>query len=86
MTKFENATNLDELLAALRAAEAAARVLAESTGSEPVEIDIDNLPVFGGETPANTAGVWSWDETRLLVGACIGTGEFSDDLRIVARR
>lgn len=38
------------------------------------------LPTFGGEEPAGgTSEVWSWDETRLLVGTC------ASDLRIVAR-
>ncbi|MFB1480391.1 hypothetical protein [Corallococcus sp. RDP092CA] len=26
------------------------------------------LPTFGGAPPRETAGVWSWDATRLLVG------------------
>ena len=38
-----------------------------------------DLPTFGGPEPDDTSGVWSWDETRLLVGSCI------DDLRIVPR-
>lgn len=25
------------------------------------------LPTFGGKKPADTSGVYSWDETRLLV-------------------
>lgn len=37
------------------------------------------LPTFGGEEPQDTDRVWSWDETRLLVG----TG--SADFKIVAR-
>ena len=37
------------------------------------------LPVFGGTEPNCTIGVWSWDETRLLVGTC------ADDMRIVNR-
>lgn len=39
----------------------------------------DELPTFGGDAPADTEGVWSWDAERLLVGA----GE--SDLRIVDR-
>jgi hypothetical protein len=31
-------------------------------------VDVSSLPVFGGEEPNNTIGVWSWDEARLLVG------------------
>jgi hypothetical protein len=38
-----------------------------------------DLPTYGGEEPVDTLGVWSWDKTRLLVGAC------SDDLEIVPR-
>lgn len=30
----------------------------------------DNLPTFGGKEPADTCGVWSWDETRQIVGTC----------------
>jgi len=28
-----------------------------------------NLPTFGGEVPSALTNVWSWDDTRLLVGA-----------------
>lgn len=38
-----------------------------------------SLPTFGGEEPADTQEVWSWDETRLLVGTC------ASDLEIVDR-
>ncbi len=38
-----------------------------------------DLPTFGGEEPACTLGVWSWDETHMLVGTC------NDDLEIVER-
>ncbi len=37
------------------------------------------LPTYGGETPANTNGVWSWDATRLMVGTC------ARDMRLVLR-
>jgi CTP:molybdopterin cytidylyltransferase MocA len=43
------------------------------------EIDWTSLPTFGGDEPASTSGVWSWDATSLLVGTC------ADDLKIVAR-
>lgn len=33
-------------------------------------VDETSLPTFGGEEPEDTHGVWSWDETRLLVGTC----------------
>ena len=42
-------------------------------------IDMSSLPTFGGETPADTMGVWSWDRHRLLVG------EGLQDLRIIDR-
>lgn len=31
-------------------------------------IDICDLPTFGGEDPASTDGVWSWDEDYILAG------------------
>jgi hypothetical protein len=37
------------------------------------------LPTFGGEEPSDTNGVWSWDETHLLIG------EGGDDFVIVPR-
>jgi len=43
------------------------------------ERDWSSLPTFGGDEPADTREVWSWDATRLLVGTC------ADDLRIVER-
>lgn len=42
-------------------------------------IDWTGLPTFGGAEPNNTSGVWSWDETRLMVGTCL------DDLKIIDR-
>ena len=39
----------------------------------------DDMPSFGGEEPRCTAGVWSWDETHLLVGRC------ADELELVSR-
>ncbi len=36
-------------------------------------------PTFGGEAPADTSKVWSWDEERLLVGTC------AHDLEIIDR-
>jgi len=38
-----------------------------------------DLPTFGGPEPKDTAGIWSWDLGRLLVGSSL------DDLRIVSR-
>lgn len=39
----------------------------------------DDLPTFGGDEPADTQEIWSWDATHLLVGAC------ADELEIVSR-
>lgn len=38
------------------------------------DIDICELPTFGGTEPASTDGVWSWDANALLVGE----GPFKD--------
>lgn len=43
------------------------------------DIDWTDLPTFGGVEPASTDGVWSWDETHLLVGEC------ASELRIIPR-
>ena len=44
-----------------------------------LDADMDDLPTFGGVAPENTLAIWSWDETRLLVGTC------GDDFEIVNR-
>jgi hypothetical protein len=41
--------------------------------------DWTSLPVFGGSEPDETTGIWSWDETHLIVGSS------ADDLEIVER-
>lgn len=63
-----SATNLDEL------ARAITDLRAELDGQEKTEelVDLHDLPTFGGEAPASTESVWSWDRDRLLVGE----GEF----------
>lgn len=43
------------------------------------ERDWTSLPVFGGDEPCDTSGIWSWDETRVITGTCAG------DLEIVSR-
>jgi len=60
MNLIVTAVDLDSLKAALNDIEANA--------SEDVRADIDysDLPTFGGEAPADTTGVWSWDETHML--------------------
>ena len=65
-----NATkSLNELLETLRSIE----------DDEGTLIDYPGLPTFGGTAPTNTAGVWSWDETHLLVG------NYLDDFEIAPR-
>lgn len=59
MTTF---TTLDELYQAM-------------LDSDPATLDqhgqfSSSLPLFGGEELADTGCVWSWDETRLIVGTC----------------
>jgi len=41
--------------------------------------DWTSLPTFGGDEPDVTACVWSWDQTRMIVGTC------PDDIQIVER-
>ena len=43
------------------------------------EVDYTDLPTFGGDEPADTSGVWSWNEQSLLVGSCL------DDFEIIDR-
>ena len=69
------ATNLKDLLSELRG----------MTAEELEQIDMSSLPVFGGEEPELSQGVWSWDENSLLVGTQVGTGEFAGDFAIVRR-
>ena len=40
--------------------------------------NLDDLPTFGGTEPDDTEGVWSWDETSLLVGTCCADLEIVD--------
>jgi hypothetical protein len=70
------AADLDGLLAAIRAIDAECR----ATETDPETVyDATDLPTYGGDEPANTSGIWSWDADRLLIGTCAG------DMRIVAR-
>jgi len=41
--------------------------------------DWSNFPIFGGEEPEDTAEIWSWDESRLMVGIC------SQSMEIISR-
>lgn len=42
------------------------------------ERDWTSLPTFGGRTPRDTFGVWSWDATRAIVGSCAADVEIVD--------
>lgn len=65
MTDTPNPTTLDELLSGM-------------LSGEIPEDDWASLPNFGGEEPADTSNVWSWDETRVIAGS-------GDDLCIYDR-
>lgn len=54
-----NATNLRALCDALNSYDDEARL--ESV------VDLSNLPTYGGEAPADTTGIWSWDANSILV-------------------
>lgn len=60
------ASSLDELLGVIR-------------NSDVSDEQMVDLPTFGGDEPPSTHGVWSWDETRLIVGTC------ADDFKIIDR-
>ena len=66
------ATSLTALMQALRDTRSL-------TSEEQDEINWTDLQTFGGDEPASTAEVWSWDADSLLVGTC------ADDLEIVSR-
>lgn len=63
-------TNLDDLFCAMKAG--------DTNTMDGDEFSAD-LPTFGGDEPADTREVWSWDATRMIVGTC------ADDLAIVSR-
>lgn len=84
--KFDRiVTSLDDL--ALYLAGYAARIATLSANGEEDRaeelrhaVDMSDLPAFGGDMPEDTAyPIWSWDETRVLVGEGLG------DLKIVDR-
>ena len=72
LSVLHSATTLEELLQLLRDAEAEAPKVVQ-------HFDLSSLPTFGGPKPADTQGVWSWDEGHLLIGTCIA------DMHIVDR-
>ena|SRR5579864_5245303 len=78
----KSATNLHDLLASLQSLEA----LIDDSEEDwqhvlaGYDIDICELPNFGGAEPTSTLEIWSWDTDSLLVG----TGPFAE-WRIVDR-
>ena len=73
---LKKATSLETLIDALATIQSNRTSVEIETKSG---IDYSDLPTFGGDEPAETTGVWSWDDSRLLVGSCI------DDFEIVDR-
>lgn len=65
-----SATSLDDLLDRINECDQALSDReANPTGTRVTDVvDMTSLPTFGGQEPADTIGVWSWDESRLLVG------------------
>ena len=63
-------TNLSELLELLQGHRRWKNSPTDFRSSDP---DWSSLPTFGGAPPADPRGVWSWDETHLLVGPRHGT-------------
>jgi len=74
-----SATDLDALLGALQQFKRTVEpVLEDGDYQHYYEGFISDLPTFGGE-PVNEWEIWSWDDTRILVGTCI------DDMTIEDR-
>ena len=78
------ASNLSELLVALNAAgDEIKRLQRDGLDAGALIGDygraVSECPTFGGDEPDDTAGMWSWDHTHLLVGEGWG------GLRLVAR-
>lgn len=67
------AQSLDELLDVIK------REYAALDQDDRKGIDLTGLPTYGGDAPADTMYVWSWDEDRILVGESV------EDFEIVTR-
>jgi len=72
------AESLVDLCKALNDMEDAFRQESTDTGQPAcvlagiTEEELCELPTFGGEEPADTQGIFSWDETRYLVNSDAG--------------
>lgn len=79
---LQRATSLEDLLRMLVAID---EELEPGQTTEDVGISLTNLPVFGGQEPDNTSGVWSWDETSLLVDLGGSVNQLGQRWEIIAR-
>lgn len=76
-TAANRATNLRELMEVVDDARKS------MSAQDWQNLDLTDLPVFGGPAPAQTFMVWSWDETHVLAGTgpsdweLIPRGEFA---------
>ena len=76
-----NVNSLDALLSAIKAGQ-----FDYSPEATPQEIEDgvapqanwEDMPKFGGDEPFSTREVWSWDETRVMVGTCKSDMEILD--------
>ena len=66
MLKLEEITTLEELLEFLQ-------------NEDITNIDMSDLPTFGGDIPQTTECIWSWDNDNIIIGEC------ADDFQIVSR-
>lgn len=73
---FSTATSLGDLLNMLLSCD----TTDDSGPCARCDREWTRLPVFGGEEPGDTSGVWSWDADDLLVGSC------RDELEIISRQ
>ena len=66
MTELNEITTLEKLLEFLQ-------------NEDTTDIDMSDLPTFGGSTPNTTECVWSWDDNNIIIGEC------AEDYQIVSR-
>jgi hypothetical protein len=70
--RLQATQTLDELLETIRTVHAEL----DEEDRKHLDLYLTDLPTFGGPEPADTRGIWSWDEGRLLVGACVSEFRF----------
>jgi len=64
--KLQSAVNSAQTLGQLMTAVEAC--LAEMNDQDRANVDLSMLPTFGGNSPLQTLGAWSWDEGNVLAG------------------